>query len=236
MNAIPTAWKSIVRNSPVNRAMCCSNQHLTRNDKMVPTGMLCTRFFYDLYIDNISIKPTSQKYFERHFGLDLLWNKIYSIPHLVTVDTSVRIFQFKVSHNTLFLNARLVHLNYSTTPLCSLCENCYETPIHLFCECPVTVSLWSDLKNFFSPSLNFDPLTPQSALLGYLDDNNDKYLIRNHILLLFKYCVYKNRKDTLNIHTILHFIKTTFTVEKNIHNNRVEKCAKKWSSICHLLE
>ena len=174
VNAIPTAWKSIVRNSPVNRDMCCSKQHLTINNKMVPTGMLSTRFFYDLYIDNISIKPTSQKYFERHFGLDLLWNKIYSIPHLVTVDTSTRFFQFKVSHNTLFLNARLVHLNYSTTPLCSLCENCNETPVHLFCECPVTVSLWSDLKNFFSPSLNLDPLTPQSALLGYLDDNDAK--------------------------------------------------------------
>ena len=146
VNAILTAWKSIVRNSPVNRDMCCSKQHLTINDKMVPTGMLSTRVFYDLYIDNISIKPTSQKYFERLFGLDLLWNKIYSIPHLVTVDTSTRYFQFKVSHNTLFLNARLVHLNYSTTPLCSLCENCNETPVHLFCECPVTV--WSELKNF----------------------------------------------------------------------------------------
>mgnify|MGYP003305396016 CR=1 FL=1 len=147
MNAIPTAWKSIIRNSPVNYDLCCQ-QHLTRKDKMVPISMLSTRFFYDLYIENISIKPTSQKFFERHFGNDLLWNKIYSIPHLVTVNTRARMFQFKVSHNILFLNSRLVHLNYSTTSLCSLCQNSSETPSHLFCECPVTVNLWSDLINF----------------------------------------------------------------------------------------
>ena len=52
VNAIPTAWKSIIRNSPVNYDLCCQ-QHLTRKDKMVPISMLSTRFFYDLYIENI---------------------------------------------------------------------------------------------------------------------------------------------------------------------------------------
>ena len=151
VNAIPNEWKSAIKNSHVNLDICCFQQHLNWNDKMVPTGSFSSRFFYDIYIDKISIKPTSQKYFDRLFGPDLIWDKIYTLPHLATVDACTRIFQFKVSHNTLFLNSRLVHLGFSATPLCSLCKNFNETPIHFFCECLITVGLWSELTNFFYP-------------------------------------------------------------------------------------
>ena len=163
------------------------------------------------------------------------WEKIYTLPHLVTVDTNARFFQFKLSHNTLFLNSRLFHLNYSTSSLCSLCQNFNETPIHFFCECRVTIDLWKELTLFFTPSVNLDPLTPKSAMFGFLEDNDDTFLIKNHILLLFKLCVYKNRTDTLNIHTIINKIKATYEIEKNIFSNRVEKFEKKWSFVTQLL-
>ena len=162
--------------------------------------------------------------------------KIYTLPHLVTVDTSARFFQFKLSHNTLFLNSRLFHLKYSASPLCSLCQSVNETPIHFFCECRVTVDLWNELTLFFAPSINLDPLTPKSAMLGSLEDNDDTFLLKNHILLLFKLCVYKYRTDTPTIHTIIRKIKATCEIEKNVFSNRVEKFEKKWSKVTHLLE
>ena len=236
VNAIPNEWKAAIKNSHVSLDICCFQQHLNWNDKMVPIGSFSSRFFYDIYIDKISIKPTSQKYFDRLFGPDLIWDKIYTLPHLATVDACTRIFQFKVSHNTLFLNSRLVHLGFSETPLCSLCKNFNETPIHFFCECLITVGLWSELTNFFIPSFNLDPLTPQSALFGFFNVNDKLHLIKNHILLLFKYCVYKNRKDTLNLQTLICYIKSTYEVEKSIYYDRVEKFQRKWSIVSPLLE
>ena len=234
INAVPSNWKALVKNSASDRESCCFDQHLVKNERMFSIKMLNTRFIYDMFIDKISVTPTSQKYFDRLFGHNLNWEKIYTLPHLVTVDTYARIFQFKLSHNTLFLNSRLFHLHYSANSLCSLCNNFSETPIHLFCECLVTVDLWNKLTSFFTPSLNLDPLTPQSAILGFFDCSDNTFLIRNHILLLFKLCVYKHRLDTPNIHTIIRKIKSTYEIEKSINSDKVDKL-KKWSNIQHLL-
>ena len=93
VNAIPKEWKSAIKNSQFSRDICCFQQHLNRNDKMVPIGLFSSRFFYDIYIDKISIKPTSENYFDRLFGPDISWDKIYTLPHLATVDTRTCIFQ-----------------------------------------------------------------------------------------------------------------------------------------------
>ena len=162
----------------VDRNTCSLEQHLVRRDKMYPVKLIDSKFLYDIFIDKISTAPTSQKYFDRLFGPDLKWEKIYTLPHLVTFDTNARFFQFKLSHNTLFLNSRLFHLNYSASSLCSLCQSVNGTPIHFFCECRVTVDLWNELTSFFTPSIMLDPLTPKSAMLGFLEENNDFYLVQ----------------------------------------------------------
>ena len=150
------------------------------------------------------------------------------------MDTYARIFQFKLSHNALFLKARLFHLNYSSDSLCSLCENANETAVHLFCECTVTSNLWYGIIDFFRPSILLDPLTPLSALLGFYDLNDEMYLLKNHILLLFKYCIYKNRSETLILYSIISMIKYTYKIEKNIYD--AVKFRKKWSIVSNLLE
>ena len=151
VNAIPTQWKNLVKNSVVDRNTCSLEQHLVRREKMYPIKLIDSRFLYDIFIDKIFSPPTSQKYFDRLFGPDLKWQKIYTLPHLVTVDTNARVFQFKLTHNTLFLNSRLFHLNYSASSLCSLCQSVNETPIHFFCECRVTVDLWKKTHIIFCP-------------------------------------------------------------------------------------
>ena len=144
-----------------------------------------------------------------------------------------KFFQYKILHNTLFLNSRLFHLNYSTTPLCTLCNVINETPVHFFAECAITRSLWDELINFLSPSLLLNPLTPHSALLGLLDKNDEDYIIKNHLLLIFKYCIYKNRSNTLNIYVIIHKLKTVYQVEKHLYSS-TPKFVDKWRKISHL--
>ena len=63
-------------------------------------------------------------------------------------------------------------MNFSDTPLCSLCSNVDETPTHFFSQCTVTIDLWKDLTTFFYPAISLDPLTPRSALLGCFSDND----------------------------------------------------------------
>ena len=115
-------------------------------------------------------------------------------------------FQYKLLNNILFLNARLFHLNYVDSPLCSLCNTDPETPIHFFCDCLITISVWNEIINFFSPNLKLDVLTPQSAILGFFDDKDDN-AVRSDMLLIFKYTLYKNRTKSMNKYIIINKIK-----------------------------
>ena len=75
-------------------------------------------------------------------------------------------------------------------------HNVDETTSNIFSECPVTQNLWNQIKNIFVPHLIFDDLIPQSALLGFLNVDDD-HIIKNHIVLIFKFCIYKYREKHL---------------------------------------
>ena len=87
--------------------------------------------------------PTSQKSFEKLLcRQDLDWAIIYMIPRMLTVESKLRIFQYKVLNSILYLNDRPYKIGIVQTPLCSLCKQEKETVIHLLCQCHVTRQLW----------------------------------------------------------------------------------------------
>ena len=112
--------------------------------------------------------PTSQIYFENVFQkYHFQWNIIYLLPRLVTIDSVMRAFQYKILHNVLFLNKQLFLFNKVTSPLCSICNNEDETPTNLFFTCSFTNSLWKQLQNALLNILVLSNLTPQSAIFGF---------------------------------------------------------------------
>ena len=177
-------------------------------------------------------KPTSQVYFEnifKNFNFD--WNKIYILPRLVTLDSVLRSFQYKVLHNVLYLNQKLFLFRTVSSPLCSFCNREEETILHTFYSCIFTKALWNDLKNSVERFLQLPDLTPQSAMFGFLDINTNVYLISNHLLLIFKFYVYKARSiKEVNFNILKRKIKK-FKKQKKISKNNANKYAKykkKW--------
>ena len=231
-NSIPSSWKKIVKDSQQTENNCLV-QHLNIKGKAVAISRLDSKSFYNLFIDKIYSKPSSQKYFERLYG-PLNWNAIYLLPRLTTSNSATRMFQYKILYNTLFLKSRLYHLGYSNDSNCSLCGNFDETPTHFFSNCVVTTSLWDSLRNLLRPYLVLEPLSPQSAILGIFLVNDKHHLLRNHLLFLFKYCVYKYRTENISIHTIVGKIKSTLSIEKQILCE--ENFNKKWSIVTPILQ
>ena len=127
----------------------------------------------------------------------------------------MRSFQYKMLHNILFLNKKLYLFGITKSPLCSYCNKYDETPIHLFCECNYTKYLWLQLNRHFPPDLTFPVLTPQTAILGLVNDSVSNIHLINHILLLFKLYIYKSRnKHQLNINELLANIVNIEKLEK----------------------
>ena len=79
----------------------------------------------------------------------------------VTIDTNLRIFQYKLLNNVLYLNEKLFKFNIVFSPLCSFCNSEDETPIHLFHPCNQTKSHWSKLQELLNSKVFIPQNTPQ---------------------------------------------------------------------------
>ena len=188
-----------------------------------------------MLISSRTNKVTSVTYFETKFnGNNLDWRKIFILPRLTTYNTYLHYFQYKILHNILFLNKKLYLSEITKSPLCSYCNTNDETPIHLFCECNSTKSLWLQLNRHFHSELKFRELTPQTAIVGIFNDSVSNIHLINHILLLFKLYIYKSEnKHRLNIHELLANTLNIKKLEKVTAFRNGKKVAaynKKWDN------
>ena len=79
------------------------------------------------------------------------------LPCLITNNTYMRSFQYKILNNVLFLNKKLHTFGIKPSPLYSFCNLYDETPYH---ECDRVKCLWSDLVQCFQNNLILPTLTP----------------------------------------------------------------------------
>ena len=143
-HAIPTRWKTLIFNySNIDEEDLCQNHHVSKGARVLPTDKLSSMEIYSILISNIVIKPTSNIYFEKLFGNTTLdWSKIYLLPRLATVDTTLRSFQYKIVNNVVYLNKELYNFGTTDTALCSFCRTFNKTPIHIFYDCIRVKCFW----------------------------------------------------------------------------------------------
>ena len=165
----------------------------------------------------------------------LTGKKIYFLIRDTTLDTKVRMFQYKVLHNTLYVNKMLFKFGKVISPRCSFCKLHEETIIHLFYDCSIVKRIWNQLKSILSNNINFPISTPQSAIFGFWDLDTNEHLILNHLLLIFKMYIYNARTASyLNISHLLIYIKGIKDIEKKLCENdskRRKKINKKRKNV-----
>ena len=192
---------------------------------------------YETLIEANEIKPTSQTYFQNLFpNFNLDWKSIYLLPRRVTLDTNLRMFQYKLLNNVLYLNKMLFRFKKVDSPLCSYCNEEEETLLHLFHSCLKTKQLWNRLRQYFSQFINIPLSTPQSSILGIFDNNQHSELI-NHLLLIFKFYIYSARNTKqLSFDNLKITIKRIKEIEKELTSSNKLKLLKKWHPIDHMID
>ena len=125
--------------------------------------------------------------------MNLDWGLIYLLPRILTKNTSLRAFQYKILNNVLYLNHKLFQFKDSTTSLCLYCNKHDETAQHLFSTCSKVISLWTEIKLYFLNDIKLIALCPEIAVLGYTNTDDRCFITQNLILLIFKFYVYKSR-------------------------------------------
>ena len=173
-------------------------------------------------------KPTYQGYQEKNFDDYVFnWKLIYRIPRIATFETKSHVFQYKLLNNVLYLNKKLFHFGITSQSKCSFCELYDETPHHIFYECTYAQNLWNKLQLYLSEKLTLPILNRESAIFGFTDVLDDNYLFVNHLLLIFKYNVYKLRvNNTLSFQNLKYVISQIKYIEETISENDLNKKEK----------
>ena len=108
--------------------------------KLVPLKLVTTKIIYKLLSSGKFKPPTCKRLVSIQYnnydeGTYML-RTIYSMSAHVAIDIKIRMFQYKILNNILFLNQRLYYIkkNKQTTDssLCSQCKKEVETVPHSF--------------------------------------------------------------------------------------------------------
>ena len=103
------------------------------------------------------------------------------------------------------------------SPLCSFCNLKDKTPFRLFCKCIHLNYLCNQLRYFLSNSHNIPPLTPQSTIVGLINQK-ENFLIINHLLFIFKVYSYNSRSNgELNIEYLKIIMYKTGNIELEVN-------------------
>ena len=137
INAIPKSWKEeLRRSSHISDALSVYDYHLIKKNQIYSLDKCNSKELYCLQISLNNSKTRSQLYFEDLFQTKgIAWKHVYLLPRRVTVDTNLRILQYKILNNVLYLNEKLFRFKNISSPLCFFCQSENETPIHLFHGC-----------------------------------------------------------------------------------------------------
>ena len=230
-HAIPIRWKTnIFDNKDSITNLIVNDHHLIKKCRILLIEKATSSELYSIMLSKA--KPTAMFYFENKFQrIDIEWPSIYLLPRKVTLDAYMRSFQYKILHNVLYLNKRLFQFGISNSKLCSFCNSFDETSIHIFSECVIVIAFWEKLRNHFKEDFLLPSLSPQTAIFGFFEEN-DNNILYNHLLLIFKLYIYRSRKTKLlNFNVLLAEVKNIKKIEKKlsfITDIRQAKFIEKW--------
>ena len=111
-----------------------------------------------------------------------------------------------------------------------------ETISHLFYYCTHIQDIWNQVQIYFNDCFHFLQSTPQTAIFGFHDIDNDAFLIENYILLSLKSHIYNARKyEFLLFNSFRNEISNIKNLEKTAAVNNQSKC-KRFRKKCHRIE
>ena len=134
LHAIPKSWKEDLSNVKENIHNLIIRDHpIIRKYHTYFLDRLSSKEIYNFLIAQKEEQTASRLYYQQKFSnSNLDWKKMYLLVRIVTKDSTLRAFQFKLLNNVLYLNKVLFKCGKSGSPLCSFCNVKDETPYHLF--------------------------------------------------------------------------------------------------------
>lgn len=193
------------------------------------------KYIYNNLISKLNFGIPGKIKWENSIGRQLTiqeWSNIFSMPIRATLDSKLRIFQYKIIHRILPTNKLLHIYQIRNNPWCDHCPNVSDTLEHTFHLCPRILNIWQDMANWFLPELDIYPiLNTENILLGIY---NRKQNLENDIMLIVKKYIYTRKclEQNISFRSVQCQIRFIMNLELNITNmRRREINMTKWAPI-----
>ena len=165
------------------------------------------------------------------------WETIYLIPHVVTIDTNTRIFQYKILNRILYTNKSLYKMKIVSSPLCTFCHTSEESLSEESLE--HSIAFWESVILWLkSINIDIDFLSDCDIIFG-LAQKNLNWALLNHTIIIGKQVIYSNRlKNFLPVlPQVFLKIKYFESIERSIalKNNKLKIHDEKWKPIITFL-
>ena len=94
-----------------------SNCAIEFEEKYIPMEQITPKIIYKLSVGSKYNPPTARDYFSRQFQIidPDTWKSIYLLPRKETVGNKIRMFQYKILNNILYLNQGLYFIRVSAS-------------------------------------------------------------------------------------------------------------------------
>lgn len=230
MDAIPSGILTLLKGAGKPDCLPALDPKLTLVGSIcfVTTKRNNNRNIRSLFQRDVTSIPNVVPYWS-NFVDNLNWGNIWNLPYKYLLTNKVREVSFKIIHRYYPAKQYLLRFKLDICVNCSLCGICPETMVHLFWQCPYTITFWKDLSRYITIKLIADfSLFWKNVLFGFHDDQSKKqkeiYLI-NLLIILGKYHIHK-AKFSNSKPSFIAFEKETEQYIKSIYDSRNKKAAK----------
>ena len=95
--------------------------------------------------------------------------EIFSLPHLIALESYVKAFQYEVINSILYTNGKLCKIGFRINSACIFCNDEPENLYQFFYQCPHSKTFWTDFESYWC-HLSNQPihLSAENVLFGIL--------------------------------------------------------------------
>ena len=231
IDAIPRTWKQMLKSQPIE----LSTEVAFPIDEIMETEKI-TAYIYKKIIDNESVIKECTDKWKQKLGMDIKQEQIktgFKVKKVCNI-AKYKSFQYRLMHNSIFLNDRLFHFKIKDSQLCSFCESHKENYLHFFFECKYVKEMWCELINYIRINdyvvLQDIDINPISILINRIHKQKDHFA--NVICLIAKHKIFaaKSLKQKPNANMVIKEIKFIQKIEMNkaVTKKQIDKYNNKW--------
>ena len=221
-DAIPLKWRCILKNNyvvqinPKNETIFMK---LTNKEK--PVNLLKSKDVYWFLNTQKIVQPSCIKNWFDKYLIEFSsaeWKKIFCLSRLITSDTKLIEFQYKIVHRVFPTDSYVSNFDNTVSKICNLCQVDNNIP-HMFVDCIKVNTFWQNFKLWLSMiEGNYFNLSTSNIIFGIFSGSKKRI---NFCILHAKWFINVNRQeDYLNFNLFKSYLKGVLIIENQIAVNR----------------